>query len=307
MNALGAKPDQIAKVLATAEANRRKPPVAGVVMAGGPAGPPAGGMAPAGGAPMGGGGAAPQAQGGFGGGPQAVVMQGAPGGAPGVPGGADGGQMRRAGGGPGGGMMANLTEDQQKKYREVLQKALGQKTMRDLSPEERQQVMAKVRTEMEKAGVQLPERGAQRTVAGPGGPAMMPFAAGNSGPFSRKDIENAKLPPPPEEDSQFDVLLRPGLLADVEIIVEKIPNAIHIPMQAVFEREGKQVVYVKNGNKFEAREIKPSKRSESTLVVSSGVKPGEVLALADPNERPGSKKNNGKGAAPSAGMPLPKS
>jgi hypothetical protein len=136
---------------------------------------------------------------------------------------------------------------------------------------------------------------------------MMPFAGGNSGPFSRKDIENAKLPPPPEEDSQFDVLLRPGLLADVEIIVEKIPNAIHIPMQAVFEREGKQVVYVKNGNKFEAREIKPSKRSESTLVVSSGVKPGEVLALADPNERPGSKKNNGKGAAPSAGMPLPKS
>ena len=56
---------------------------------------------------------------------------------------------------------------------------------------------------------------------------------------------HAKLPPPPEEDSQFDVLLRPGLLADVEIIVEKIPNAIHVPNQAVFEKEGKLVVYVK--------------------------------------------------------------
>ncbi len=302
MSALGAKPDQIAKVLATAEANRKKPPVAGVIVGGGPAPAPAGGMGQTGPAPMGG--AAPQGQAGFGGGPQAAAMPGAPAGAPGA---AEGGQMRQGGGGPGGNMLAGLTEEQQKKYRETLQKALGQKSLRDLSPEERQQVMAKVRTEMEKAGVQLPQRGGQRGNGGPGGPAMMPLAAGSTGSFSRKDMDNAKLPPPPEEDSQFDVLLRPGLLADVEIIVEKIPNAIHIPMQAVFEREGKQVVYVKNGNKFEPREIKPSKRSESTLVVASGVKPGEVLALADPNERPGSKKGSGKSAAPSAGVPLPKS
>lgn len=306
MSALGAKPDQIAKVLATAEANRKKPPVAGLITASAPTAPVVGGP----GAPMGGA-QPPQTGPSAGGAPQGIAMQGAPGGAPvagGIPGGAaaDGESGRRAGG-PGGGMLVGLTEEQQKKYREAMQKALGQKTLRDLSPEERQQVMAKVRTEMEKAGVVLPQRGAQRPNAGPGAPAMMPFASAGSGPFSRKDIENAKLPPPPEEDSQFDVLLRPGLLADVEIIVEKIPNAIHIPMQAVFEREGKQVVYVKNGNKFELREIKPSKRSESTLVVSSGVKPGEVLALADPNERPGSKKNSGKSAAPSAGVPLPKS
>ena len=32
--------------------------------------------------------------------------------------------------------------------------------------------------------------------------------------FAAKDLERAELPPPPEEDSQFDVLLRPGLLAD---------------------------------------------------------------------------------------------
>ena len=207
--------------------------------------------------------------------------------------------------------MAGLTDDQQKKVREAMQKALGGKSMQDLTPEERQQMFAKVRTEMEKAGIQLPQRGGQ---GGPGagggqrgaGMPMMPFAMGNTGPFSQKDMDNAKLPPPPEEDSQFDVLLRPGLLADVEIIVEKIPNAIHIPMQAVFEREGKQVVYVKNGNKFEPREIKPSKRSESTLVVSSGVQPGEVLALADPNEKPGSKKKSDSKGGP-AGMPLPKS
>ena len=57
-----------------------------------------------------------------------------------------------------------------------------------------------------------------------------------------------------EEDSQLDVLLRPGLLADVEIIVEKIPNAIHVPAQAVFEKDGKQIVYVrKTDRRFEER------------------------------------------------------
>ena len=95
--------------------------------------------------------------------------------------------------------------------------------------------------------------------------------------FSATDLANAKLPPPPEEDTQFDVLLRPGLLADVEIIVEKIPNALNVPMQAVFDagrqtgglREERQRV----GNRAT---IKPLKRSESIMVIAEGVKPGEV-------------------------------
>ena len=66
------------------------------------------------------------------------------------------------------------------------------------------------------------------------------------GQFSEKELANAQaacLRRKP--DNQLDVLLRPGLLADVEIIVEKIPNAINIPTQAVFEKDGKQIVYVK--------------------------------------------------------------
>ena len=36
-------------------------------------------------------------------------------------------------------------------------------------------------------------------------------------PFSEEERNNAKLPIPPEQDSQVQALLRPGLLADVEI------------------------------------------------------------------------------------------
>src|SRR5262249_25452771 len=62
----------------------------------------------------------------------------------------------------------------------------------------------------------------------------------------RQGSLEAQLPPPPEQDSQFDVLLRPGLLGDVEIVIDKVSNAIYIPNQAVFEKEGKLIVYVKN-------------------------------------------------------------
>ncbi len=121
--------------------------------------------------------------------------------------------------------------------------------------------------------------------------------------FSEKDLAAAKLPPPPEENSQFDVLLRPGLLAGVEIIIEKIPNAIHIPTQAVFEKDGKLVAYVKNGNKFEARTFTPLKRSESTMVVSKGLEPGEVVALADPFAKKDDKKKAKSGDGAMGALP----
>ena len=122
------------------------------------------------------------------------------------------------------------------------------------------------------------------------------------GQFSEKDLANAKLPPSVEADNQLDVLLRPGLLADVEIIVEKIPDAINIPAQAVFEKDGKQIVYVKNLNRWDERPIKVAKRSESTMVIASGLTAGETIAMADPNAKPGDKKKD-KGAAAS-GSPM---
>ncbi len=137
---------------------------------------------------------------------------------------------------------------------------------------------------------------------GPGGrpPAMAP--AGMTAQYSEKDMANAKLPPAPEDDSQFEVLLRPGLLADVEIIVEKIPNAIHIPVQAVFEKDKKMLAYVRNGNRFEERYFTPLKRSESTMVVAKGLQEGDVVALADPFAVKSDKKK-GKAGGAMGGMP----
>jgi hypothetical protein len=359
LSALGAKPEQIARMMATAEQNRKKPALAApnpmlmMASAGGPGmmagGGPAGGnaMAPAGmgagpvtmGAPSG----AAGAPGGEG--PAGAMRRGpftmGPGGAQGGPGAAGGGAPGAGGpgGAQGGGMFAGLSTEDRLKMREAMDKALNGRSMRDLTPEERTELFAKLRKENPTlfagrgpgaGGPGANPAAGAPAAGGPGGPvvtAAQPGAGGERrGPggddaaggmrspmmfggasqtFSEKELENAKLPPPPEEDSQLDILLRPGLLADVEIIIEKIPNAVHIPAQAVIEREGKTMVYVQTGSRWEPREVKPLKRSESTMVIASGLNPGETVALSDPNAKPGDKKKDGgsgaMGAVPGAG------
>jgi HlyD family secretion protein len=122
-----------------------------------------------------------------------------------------------------------------------------------------------------------------------------------AGQFNERDLADAKLPPPPEQNTQFQALLRPGLLADVEIILEKVSNAVHVPAQAVFEKDGKLVVFVKNGNRFEERPFTPLKRSESTILVAKGLEPGELVALADPTVRKDDKKKGKAGASGAMG------
>jgi multidrug resistance efflux pump len=281
LTALGASGDQISKVLATAEANRKKPVAAnpfamaggGAMMMGGP-----GGGAPGGG-PIGGG---PGGQG-------MAQFGGAPGGAGGQ--GAQFGFSRGPGGGGGGGRAGGLTSEQRAKMRAAMQKASGGKSVADMNDAERAEFQKKLQAELKKEGIELPAgmmAGGRRGGGGGGGFSGMQPGTG----FSQKDLDAAKLPPPPEEDAQLEMLLRPGMLADVEIIVEKIPNAIHVPAQALFEREGKPFVYIRKGQLFEERPVVVSRRTESTVVLTSGVKPGELVALADPFAKPGAKKGS---------------
>jgi multidrug efflux pump subunit AcrA (membrane-fusion protein) len=130
----------------------------------------------------------------------------------------------------------------------------------------------------------------------------------NGSPWTEEERTNAKLPIPPEQDSQVQALLRPGLLSDVEIVVEKIPDVLHVPTQAVFTRNGKPTVFVQQKNgKFEPREVQLQKQSESLMVLASGVRPGEVIALADPtSDKSDKKKAADKKSGPSnpmGGMP----
>jgi multidrug resistance efflux pump len=80
----------------------------------------------------------------------------------------------------------------------------------------------------------------------------------------------------------LDDRLRPGTSASAEIVVERQPNTLTIPLQANFDKNGKPIVYVQSGTGFVVRPITIGKRNESEVVVTSGLKEGEIVATQDP-------------------------
>lgn len=83
---------------------------------------------------------------------------------------------------------------------------------------------------------------------------------------------------------QRDPRLRPGLTVHVTVIVSRVPGAITIPAQASFMRSGRNVAYVWDGTRFDERTIRVEKRSRDRLLISEGLRPGDLVALTDPTE-----------------------
>ena len=86
---------------------------------------------------------------------------------------------------------------------------------------------------------------------------------------------------------QFDTpdpRLKAGGSVRVTLDGKDVPDAIHVPRQAVFDKNGKNYVFVKTGERFEARDIKVEQRTESREVIS-GLGEGTEIALVDPTAR----------------------
>jgi hypothetical protein len=82
--------------------------------------------------------------------------------------------------------------------------------------------------------------------------------------------------------TSVDERLRPGTTASADIVVYRQTNTLTIPLQASFDNKGKPVVYVQNGKGFTMRQIQIGRQNEDELVVTGGLKEGDVVALVDP-------------------------
>ena len=78
-----------------------------------------------------------------------------------------------------------------------------------------------------------------------------------------------------------DASLRPGLTAQVVILGSKTPNALYIPRLAIFQKEGKQTVYLRKMSGFEQLQVKVASQNESRAAIE-GLKEGDQVALIDP-------------------------
>jgi membrane fusion protein (multidrug efflux system) len=99
-----------------------------------------------------------------------------------------------------------------------------------------------------------------------------------------------------------DPRLKAGASARVTIQGKEIPDALHVPRQAVFAKKGKTYVFVKVGDRFEEREVKVDQRTESRVVVA-GLAEGTEIALVDPTARPAGPSQPSAPPVPAAGGP----
>jgi len=94
--------------------------------------------------------------------------------------------------------------------------------------------------------------------------------------------------------------LRPGFAARLNIAGDRLPHAVSIPAEAVFERNDKKIVYCRRGGGFEAREVKVRGLSEGRAVLD-GLPVGTEVALVNPEKkRTATTPENGSAGAPAA-------
>jgi HlyD family secretion protein len=94
-----------------------------------------------------------------------------------------------------------------------------------------------------------------------------------------------------------DPRLRPGFAVQLSIRGDQLSNAVSIPSEAIFDREGKKIVYCKQHGGFEAQQVKIRALSEGRAVLE-GVRPGTVVALVNPEAHASEKAKANAGPAP---------
>lgn len=85
-----------------------------------------------------------------------------------------------------------------------------------------------------------------------------------------------------ELDRTDPAVMKPGARVNATITLERTEDAIAIPRQALFEKDGVQVVYVQRGRTFEPVEVELGATSLGRIVVEKGLEPGDRIAMTDP-------------------------
>jgi len=81
--------------------------------------------------------------------------------------------------------------------------------------------------------------------------------------------------------TSVDSRMRHGMTAHVFIEGDTRKDVLYIPRQVLFLKDGKRIVYVRDGNNFDPREVKVEAENESRAAID-GLGAGTEIALVDP-------------------------
>jgi multidrug efflux pump subunit AcrA (membrane-fusion protein) len=78
-----------------------------------------------------------------------------------------------------------------------------------------------------------------------------------------------------------DPVLKPGMTTSNEVIMSSIPDTLYVPIEAVFQKDGKTIVY----RNSRPQEVSIGAKNSNFVVVSGGIKAGDKVDLTDPTTR----------------------
>jgi HlyD family secretion protein len=82
-----------------------------------------------------------------------------------------------------------------------------------------------------------------------------------------------------------DPRLKPGMKGRVDVAVDEVKGAIYVPLDAVFEKDGKTYCWVMGGSKPEERKVVVGRSSADYAEILQGLTEGEKVALFDPTKK----------------------
>lgn len=77
-------------------------------------------------------------------------------------------------------------------------------------------------------------------------------------------------------------LPEPGFTANCHISLKEVKDTIVVPQIAVFDEDSIKVVYIKNGDRFQMRQIQMGLTSHKEAIISEGLKGNEIISLSKP-------------------------
>ncbi len=92
--------------------------------------------------------------------------------------------------------------------------------------------------------------------------------------------------------------MKPGQRVSATLLLDERPDALTVPRSAVFEKDGKKVVYRRDGNRFVPVEIETGPMALGRFVVEKGLAEGDRVALQDPTRPVGEEPAGTGGAKP---------
>ena len=78
--------------------------------------------------------------------------------------------------------------------------------------------------------------------------------------------------------------LKPSMTTTNEIIIEKVENALVIPLPCLFTENGIQYVYVKESGKISRRNVKTGERNDKVIIIKSGLKENDKILMNKPED-----------------------